>query len=721
MNNRHRQKGWPLLALLPFSLQAAAASTESNATPNTNKQEDTLVVNASTSADSARETGYQPHSAVTGTRTDSRLLDIPQAVNVVPQQVLEDQAVRSLDDALYNVSGITQANTLGGTQDAVMKRGFGDNRDGSILRDGVRSIQARNVTPTTERVEVLKGPASMLYGWGEPGGMINIISKKPELVQKTHIEGWNSSFNGGGGQLDITGPLSTSGLAYRMIVDHDETDYWRNFGRNRQTTVAPSLMWYGDSTTVSVAYEHMEYLTPFDRGTVIDSRTGKPVATPRERRFDEAYNATRGDQDTLTFQMENAINDRWKTKLNYAYSRNTYNDNQARAMSLNPNTGFLTRRADATQDAHSQSQNVQLTLNGDTDWGGVNHQLLFGFDHEADRTHRGNMIRGRTNSSFNIYNPVYGLFPASNSVLATESDQKEDVDSTGIFMQDAIRLDEHWMLLGGVRYDRFDVMSGKGRPFVTNTDRSDSRVVPRAGVVYNLTSYASLYTSYSESFKPNSAINKPIGEAMEPEVGRSYEVGAKLDLPNRITANLALFDIQKRNVMVDELQTINGVSETITRTAGKVRSQGVEVDVAGKLTDGLSLIGSYAFTDARVTKDPTNQGNEMANVARHTASLFLTNDFGTMGLHAGDDLRAGIGARYVGRRPGDAANSFFLDDYTVADAFIAYNVPINGYKVKWQLNIKNLFDKTYYPSSGSSQYVSIGDPREVVLRASVDF
>ncbi|WP_226100115.1 TonB-dependent siderophore receptor [Dickeya oryzae] len=721
MNNRHWQKSWPLLALLPFSLQATAVSTDSTTPSETKKQEDTLVVNASTPATSTGDTGYQPHNAVIGTRTDSRLLDIPQAVNVVPQQVLEDQAVRNLDDALYNVSGITQANTLGGTQDAVMKRGFGDNRDGSILRDGVRSIQARNVTPTTERVEVLKGPASMLYGWGDPGGMINIISKKPQLVQKTHIEGWNSSFNGGGGQFDVTGPISTSGLAYRLIVDHDETDYWRNFGRNRQTTVAPSLMWYGENTTVLVAYEHMEYLTPFDRGTVIDSRTGKPVATPRERRFDETYNATRGDQDTLTFQMENTLNERWKSKLNYAYSRNTYNDNQARAMSFNPNTGFLTRRADATQDAHSQSQNVQLTLNGDIDWGSINHQLLFGFDHEADRTHRGNMIRGKNNSSFNVYNPVYGLFPASSSVIAAESDQKEDVDSTGVFMQDAIRLDEHWMLLGGVRYDRFDVISGKGRPFVTNTDRSDSRLVPRAGVVYNLTSYASLYTSYSESFKPNSAVNKAIGATMEPEVGRSYEVGAKLDLPNRITANLALFDIQKRNVMVDELQTINGISETVTRTAGKVRSQGVEVDVAGKLTDSLSLIGAYAFTDARVTSDPTNQGNEMANVARHTASLFLTNDFGNLGLHAGDDLRAGVGARYVGRRPGDAANSFFLDDYTVADAFIAYSVPLNGYKMKWQLNIKNLFDKTYYPSSGSSQYVAIGDPREVVLRASVDF
>ncbi|WPD77039.1 TonB-dependent siderophore receptor [Dickeya fangzhongdai] len=717
MNNLHWQKGWPLLALLPFSLQAATTQADSDtAAKNTKKQEDTMVVTASTPASGARETGYQPHNAVTGTRTESRLLDIPQAVNVVPQQVLEDQAARNLDEALYNVSGITQANTLGGTQDAVMKRGFGDNRDGSILRDGMRSIQARNVTPTTERVEVLKGPASMLYGWGEPGGMINIISKKPELVQKTHIEGWNSSFNGGGGQLDVTGPLGTSGLAYRMIVDHDETDYWRNFGRNRQTTIAPSLMWYGENTTVRVSYEHMEYLTPFDRGTVIDSRTGKPVNTPRERRFDEAYNATRGDQDTLTFQMESAISDRWKTKLNYAYSRNTYNDNQARATSYNATTGILTRQADATADARSQSQNVQLTLNGDIDWGSINHQLLFGVDHEADRTYRGDMLRSTRRYSFNVYNPVYGLQPASTTVSAADSDQRENVDSTGVFMQDAIRFNEHWMLLGGVRYDHFDVMSGKGRPFVTNTDGSDSRLIPRAGVVYNLNSWSSLYASYSESFKPNTSIATQIG-SMAPETGKSYEVGAKLDLPNRVTANLALFDIQKRNVMVSEL--VNG--ETVTRTAGKVRSQGVEMDVAGKLTDSLSLIGSYAFTDARVTSDPSNQGNEMTNVARHTASLFLTNDFGNLGLHAGDDLRAGIGARYVGRRPGDAANSFFLDDYTVADAFVTYSVPINGYKVKWQLNVKNLFDKTYYPSSGNNLRVAIGDSREVVLRASVDF
>ncbi|WP_233962079.1 TonB-dependent siderophore receptor [Pectobacterium versatile] len=705
--------GWPLLALLPFSIQAAIVDNKT-----VDGKEDTMVVSATTGAQAGKETGYQPHKTVTGTRTESRLLDVPQAVNVVPTQVLEDRAVRNIDEALYNVSGITQSNTLGGTPDAIIKRGFGDNRDGSIFRDGVRSIQARNFTPSSDRVEVLKGPASMLYGMGEPGGVINIISKKPELVQKTHIEGWGSSFKGGGGQLDVTGPLGTSGLAYRMVVDHDETDYWRNFGRNRQTTIAPSLMWYGEDTTVRVSYEHMEYLTPFDRGTIIDPKTGKPVNTPRDRRFDESYNATRGDQDSVTMQVDRNLNDRWKSSLTYSYNRNRYSDNQARAMSYDSNTGILTRRADSTGYAHAQAQIAQLTLNGDIDWGRINHQLLFGFDYEADRTFRGDMIRSANNTTdFNIYNPIYGQLQVPKVANASDSDQRENIDSKAFFMQDAIRLNDRWQLLGGLRYDTFDVMSGKGRPFVTRTDSTYSRIVPRAGVIYNLTSYSSLYASYSESFKPNSSIAAQ-ATSLPPELGRSYEIGAKWDLDNRISGNLALFDIEKRNVMVTERIG----SENFGRVVGQVRSQGAELDLAGKLTDSLSLISSYAYTDARITADPKNNGKRMPNSARHTASLFLTQDFGSIGLAAGDDLRAGAGARYISRRAGKDDNNFYLDAYTVADAFIAYSLPLNGYKVKWQLNVKNLFDQTYYPSSGNDNMrVAIGEPRQVVLRASVDF
>ncbi|MGO2436913.1 MAG: TonB-dependent siderophore receptor, partial [Serratia proteamaculans] len=426
MNNT--QRGW--WCALPL---AACASAPAIGADKTAQKGETLVVVGQVQTDGVQS--YQPLTSVTGTRTETSLLNVPQAIDVVPQQVITDQAVSSLDEALYNVSGITQANTLGGTQDAVMKRGFGDNRDGSILRDGVRSVQARNFTPTTERVEVLKGPASMLYGMGEPGGMINMITKKPQLQQHTHVEGWGSSFKGGGGQLDVTGPLGTSGFAYRMIVDHDETDYWRNFGRNRQTVIAPSLMWYGESTTVRVAYEHMEYLVPFDRGTIIDSRTGKPVNTPRDRRFDEGYNATRGDQDSVTLQVDQVLNESWKSSLTYAYSRNSYSDNQARALALDPETGVLSRQADSTAHAVSHANAVQLTLNGDVDWGSINHQMLFGFDFEDNRTYRGDMIRGKKNSDFNIYNPVYGQMPTSNAVSAKDSDQRENLTSYGWFMQ----------------------------------------------------------------------------------------------------------------------------------------------------------------------------------------------------------------------------------------------------------------------------------------------
>ncbi|VDZ51978.1 Ferric hydroxamate uptake [Serratia odorifera] len=695
-------------------LPLAAGVSVARAAETTADKQENIVVVGTRSVNGVES--YQPLTSVTGTRSETSLLNVPQAVDVVPKQVLVDQAVGSLDEALYNVSGITQTNTLGGTQDAVMKRGFGDNRDGSILRDGVRSIQARNFTPTTERVEVLKGPASMLYGMGEPGGMINMIGKKPQLQQHTHVEGWGSSFNGGGGQLDVTGPLGTSGFAYRMIVDHDETDYWRNFGRNRQTVIAPSLMWYGENTTVRLAYEHMEYLTPFDRGTIIDSRTGKPVNTPRDRRFDESYNATRGDQDSVTLQIEQVLNERWKSAFTYAYNRNSYSDNQARATALNPETGALTRQADATADAVSHANALQLTLNGDVDWGHVNHQLLFGFDFEDSRTYRGDMIRGSKNSDFNIYNPVYGQMPASTAVSAKDSDQRENITSYGWFMQDSIQLTDKWLVMGGLRYDSFDVFAGKGRPFVTNTDSSDSKLVPRGGVVYKVTPYLSLYGSYTESFKPNSSIATQIG-SLPPEQGKAWEVGSKVELPNGITGTLALFDITKRNVMVSQL--VDG--ETVTRTAGRVRSQGVELDVAGNISENLSVIGSYAYTDARVVDDPDNKGKEMTNVARHTASLFLTQNLGSPGLYSGDQMRIGAGARYVGRRPGDAANSFYLDHYTVADAFAAYTMPVNGYRVKWQLNVKNLFDKTYYPSSGGDLRIAVGEPREVVLRASVDF
>lgn len=292
-----------------------------------------LDLDATTVSAAAPAQGYRPPANASISRGDAPVLEIPQAISVVPAQALQDQRPRNLDDALGNISGITQANTLGGTQDAVMKRGFGDNRDGSIMRDGMPSVQGRNLTASADHVEVLKGPASLLYGIQDPGGVVNVVSKKPQLQQANALTLRGSAFahgrNGSGGQLDSTGPLGDSGLAYRMILDHEDEDYWRDFGKSRETLVAPSLAWYGEDTTVNLSYEHREFTTPFDRGTAIDPRTNRPLDIPRSRRLDEPFNITEGRSELTRLDLERQLDDTWKAHFGYGYSRETYDDNQA--------------------------------------------------------------------------------------------------------------------------------------------------------------------------------------------------------------------------------------------------------------------------------------------------------------------------------------------------------------------------------------------------------
>ena len=236
-------------------------------------------------------------------RTGASPLDTSQVVNVVPEQVLKDQLPRNIDDALVNVSGITQTNTLAGTQDAVIRRGFGDNRDGSIMRNGMPLVQGRSFNPAVESVEVLKGPASLLYGIMDPGGIVNTISKRPELYQHGSVTLLGSTYGGGksgaDGMFDITGPIGKDGLAYRFIAYGVNEDYWRNFGRRRETLIAPSLAWYGENTTVQLNYEHRDFISPFDRGTALDSRTKKPLAdtgdAPARRALQQCVGDVRPD------------------------------------------------------------------------------------------------------------------------------------------------------------------------------------------------------------------------------------------------------------------------------------------------------------------------------------------------------------------------------------------------------------------------------------------
>ncbi|WP_456660620.1 TonB-dependent siderophore receptor [Bradyrhizobium sp. JR3.5] len=667
---------------------------------------------------------YRAMPSSTTLRSGASPLDTAQTVNVVPEQVLKDQLPRNLDDALANVSGVTQGNTLAGTQDAVMRRGFGDNRDGSIMRNGMPLVQGRSLNAAVESVEVLKGPASLLYGIMDPGGIVNTISKRPELYQHGSVTLLGSTFansrTGADGTIDITGPIGNGGLAYRFIGYGVSEDYWRNFGRHREMLVAPSLAWYGENTTVQLNYEHREFITPFDRGTAFDSVTKVPLAIPATRRLDEPFNNMWGTSDLMQASVEHRLNQDWKLFAAYSYNTETFSANQLRITGINTKTAVETRSNDGTQGSLSNSSYGTSFLQGNVWLGGFRNEVLFGGDGQYRTIYRDNLIRQAT-PSFNFYNPVYGLITPGTTVSAVDSAQTDKLGQWSLFFQDTLHLTERFALVGGVRYMDYDQIAGKGRPFITNTNVSQDKALPLGGAILKLTDEVSLYASYTQSLKPTSTIapltgGVVIGSNIAPEQGTQWETGVKFDFNKRISGTLALYDIDKKNVLVSQLNPATSIVEY--RTAGKVRSRGIELDVTGRLTENWSMIGSYGYTDARVTEDPVLFGKALQNVALNTASLYLVYDFGTT---LPGRLRLGGGARYVGDRPGDATNSFVLPAYTVADVFATYETKVQTFPVVYQFNVKNLFDTVYYPSAVSNLAVAMGDARRFSLSATVKF
>lgn len=673
-----------------------------------------------------RPGSYRPPSEANVTRSDIPVIDTPQAINIVPAQVLRDQRPRNLDDALANVSGIVQGNTLAGTQDTLLKRGFGGNRDGSIMHNGMPLVQGRGLNAAADSVEVLKGPSSLLYGIMDPGGVVDVVSKQPLLTPYHAISALGSTYghgrNGADGTLDLTGPIGDSGLAYRLVVDQVNEQYWRNFGEHRETLVAPSLAWYGRDTQVVLSYEYRKFLYPFDRGTALDPKTNQPLAIPARERLDEPFNEMDGESYLAQLTVDHQIDANWKAHFGYSYNRETYDAGQLRVQGVNSTTGVLSRSNDATHGALSTDSYAIAYIDGHFTVAGLRNDLQVGVDDEYRRIYRKDLLRQATKYTFNYLHPVYGLESPSATVSASDSDQTDTLHDASVFFQDSLHLTDKWILVGGARFLSYNQVAGRGRPFQVNTDLNGTKWLPRAGVVYKWTDTVSLYGSYTQSLKPTSTIaplstGVVIDSSVLPEEATSWEVGAKVAMPAGVTGTLAFFNIDKSNVLVSQYN--DTTKQTDWRTSGKARSRGIELDVAGQIGQRWSVIASYAYIDAKTTEDPLYAGNRLWNVAQHTASLAAVYDFGA--IFGGDQLRVGAGAHYVGERPGDSANSFTLPAYTVADAFANYNTKWGGHNVSFQLNVKNLFNKTYYPSSANRYFVAVGDARQVSLLSTLEF
>lgn len=690
-----------LLALaLPLELHAAESS-------------ELAPMDISASAPEA-DIGYQATRGSTASKSEVPLKEEAQSVQTVTPQLIQDYEVRTLDDAMKFISGVTQGNTLAGTKDSFIKRGFGNNQDGSIFRDGVRSNLTHNFDATAERVEVLKGPASLLYGALEPGGLINVVSKQPQYQQRTTLSGSAYSEGGGNLGLDTTGPLGDSGLAYRLVAERQHEDYWRNYGVDQHTLVAPSLSWTGERASMTLAYSYSDYTGVLDRGTVFVK--GHPADIDYDKRLDESWSDAGGIRETASARFEYQLSDDWKTRLTYAWNNDRYHLNFAQPVSLAANGNFLRAANGAHYD--DQTHYTSWDFIGRQELFGQRHDLLVGVDHEDYDKHRGTTYRNNaTRRNINIYAPVYGNLAPPSAYVPAQSDLDTNLTSSSLYLKDNWHLDDRWILVLGGRYQQFNqyAAQGVGATRTKQLDKDDQAFVPLAGLVFQATDSLSLYGNYSRSFVPNTTVDD-LGHTFAPEEGRSLEVGAKYDLTPGLNLNVALYDIEKKNVVTTT--QVNNLS--IGQAAGKVGSRGLELDLTGRLAERWDIVATYAYDHTEVLDDPVNEGRRLPLAPKHSGSLYLTHH-----LQVPSNLgewHAGGGARYVGEQAGDPANSFYLSSYTVADAFLRWDLPVTGYQTRLQLNVDNLFDKHYYPYSANSPLqVAVGEPRTARLSASVSF
>ncbi|NJO50169.1 MAG: TonB-dependent siderophore receptor [Leptolyngbyaceae cyanobacterium RM2_2_4] len=659
-----------------------------------------------------QEEGYNPSNATTATRTDTPLRDIPQSITVVPRQALEDRRPRDLTEAVETASGVVSSGSLfGAPAGARIIRGFGGFDQAGNFRNGSRDVDYFGLTPmgTIEQVEVLRGPASVLFGALEPGGIINVITRQPldEPYYNVTLEAGNYGFYQP--SIDLSGPLTADDtLLYRFIAGYQDTASYQDFANSSLITIAPSLtLNLGDSTNLNLYYEYIRFLgdPPTFEVPILSDDSFPP------QDFFASYPDLLS-QEYIThkfgYVLNHELNDTWQIRNSVAITLTENERVDVFATALEDDrflTGFEIYDDDgATYDNYFG----QIDLLGEFDTGSISHELLVGFDFNRNVFAANEVLFSDDLPPLDIFDPDYDV-PA----LEFESIFEGNVVTNqfyGVYLQDQIAFTDNLRLLIGGRYDWVTSRNETFGDGVESPFQNDGAFSPRIGLVYQPSDTVSLYGSYSRSFRQTTGFN-PDGTAFEPTRGTQYEVGVRADFLNgALSANLAAYHLTKTNITTPDPDNPRFSIQT-----GEARSQGIELDITGELLPGWNIIASYAYTDAEVTDDNTNPvGNRLAHVPENQASLWTTYT-----LQEGDlsGLGFGLGLFYVDERQVDLANSGTLPSYFRTDAALYYRRD----RLRAAINIRNLFDIDYATFSFGRQQVQRGAPFTIVGSISWEF
>ncbi|MDO9105481.1 MAG: TonB-dependent siderophore receptor [Methylovulum sp.] len=692
--------------------------------------------------------GYIVNESLSGSKTDTPLIEVPQSISVINKDEFTARAAQSITQAVAYTPGVVSGVYGASTRDDYFNlRGF----EGTQFLDGTRLMSSSNsyaqlrVEPYgMERIEVLRGPSSVLYGQNAPGGLINMISKRPTQQPFHEIQLLGGSFDRVQGSVDLSGPATSRGdVLYRLVALARDSDTQVDHVGDDRYYVAPSVTWKpSDATNITFLSHYQKDETsnalqfmPF-QGSVLTNPNGK---IPTNRFLGEpGYDGYDREQFAIGYALSHQFNKTFTARQNLRYA-----DVDSRLQGAFPFNSFgfldadlrlLDRDVGLYQD-QTGTFTVDNQLQAAFSTGQVQHTFLSGVDFRHFIGDRQSASVWSGAGGFDVYNPLYGqpfidVFGSGEPFTVPNIAQKlhQELDQVGLYGQDQIKWNR-WIATIGVRYDwassnslATDYQSNGGttgtnivdygNPAYTTTRQDDKAFTYRTGLSYQFDNGIAPYYSYSESFEPSigaSFDNKPF----QPTTGQQHEMGLKYQ-PSHYNAlfTIAAFHLIQQNVLTPDLEHLGG---NFQKQTGEVRSQGVELEGKASLDIGLDMSAAYSYTDTEVTQsnEPTELGNKLTNTPEHQASLWL--DYTHKQGHF-TGLGMGGGLRYIGLNYGDLSNSQKAPSYILVDASVHYDLGKADSRLRGMrlgVNMNNLLDREYVVTCGGASCY-YGDRRTVL-------
>lgn len=696
-------KCWLMLLMMGVAIATNASQEEQQASQEKNK---TQVANKlpEITVKSTNES-FLPKTTTTGSKMNVSPREIPQTVNVIMRSEMNARLVQNISQAVSYTPGVlTEMYGPSMRDDYFNIRGFSSPQflDGLMLQ-GVNYANLRIEQYGMESVEVLKGPASVLYGQSSPGGLVNMTSKRPTAVPLRELMITGGSFDRIQGQFDFSGAVDKeSKFLYRLTGLFRDSGTQIHHAQLNRYFVAPAITWKPSTDTMITVLSHYQkdddgnslQALPAE-GTLLDNPNGR---IPTSRNIGEpGYDRFRREQFTVGYAFGHRFSDRWKFEQNLRYADvsvnypTTFMFDYIRDESGLPVDSRTIQRDAALYRDKSGTFTMDSRLLGAFDTGPVNHRTLFGIDY---RHLSGSNKRGLSFApDLDIYNPVYGEAfdrPAIDFV------SKQRLEQIGVYGQNAIKYDRLLLTLG-VRYDFANSIARNNDSFmdkITNTRQDKGAFTYRTGINYLFDNGITPYASYSTSFQPQVGIDF-LGKAFKPTTGDQYEVGVKYMPPNvNVMLTASAFYLTQQNVVTPDLTPGH---QGFSVQTGEARSRGFEIEAKANLALGLNLATGYSFIDTDVTKsnNPDELGNRLSLQPRHQGSAWLDYTFQS-GLLTGLGLAWGM--RHIGSNYGDLTNSLRAPSYTLFDAAVRYDLKhlhdwLNG--VYLSVNLNNAMDKEY--------------------------